>query len=223
MLASVKTIAKRVFLSWLDLLFPPICALCREREKNLLCSDCQEWLSPPDPAHRCKHCFREMECNASLCRQCVEMPKLRAPRAFLFDRSPVASAWKTLLLQEGDGALAELVASLLVLQWSKLGWPLPDRIVPVPACGKTGQLRSIAESAAAMMGQTLSREFSLRWVAPFEWRLERVKDDLLEEQSLLLIDFEGESKWLSEALSELWPAYPKEVYILSLFAEKRIE
>lgn len=218
---SLKAAAKRVFLSWLDFLFPPICALCKALDRNLLCADCQEWLSPPDPMVRCTHCFVEMEWSASLCSQCAHAPELRAPRAFVFDESPVENGWKTVLLQEDDGALSELAASLLVLQWGRLGWPFPDRIAVVPAWGRTRQLRSIAENGAAMLGKPAIREFGLKWVSLFEWRLQRIRDDPLEEEILLLIDFDGESKWLAQALSELWPANPKEVYILSLFAEKR--
>lgn len=209
--------------SWLDLLFPPICALCKVREKNLLCSDCQEWLAPPDPAVRCGHCFVEMGSSAPLCQQCVKSPALQAPRANLFDPSPVASAWKSLLLQEEDSEFARIAASLLILQWGRLNWPLPDRIAIVPAKGKTRQLRSIAGIAAALLDRSLSSEFGLEWIGFFEWRIKRVKDDLLEGKSLLLIDFEGESQWLSQALSELWPAYPKEVYIISLFSGGNID
>lgn len=213
-------LTSRIFNDWLDLLFPPICAICRERERNLLCTDCQEWLAPPDPSIRCKHCFAEMESAAPLCNQCVRSPLLGAPRAVLFDPSPVAGAWKSLLLQEDDGAFAEIAASLLVLQWGRLGWPIPDRIAIVPAKGKTRSLRFIGESAAAMLGKHLSSEFGLRWVGLLEWRIRRVKDDLLENESLLLIDFDGSRQTLAQALSTLWPAYPKEVRILSLFAEK---
>ncbi len=211
----------QIISSWLDLLFPPLCALCKQREKNLLCSDCQEWLSPPDPKIRCRHCFAEMESSAPLCNRCIRSPQLAAPRAYLFEDSPVANAWRALLLQ--DEALAQIAASLLVFQWGRLEWPLPDRIVVVPAPGKTGQLRTIGESAAAFLGKPLTREFCLQWVSFFEWRLQRSQEDLLEGLSLLLIDFEGNANWLSQALSELWPAYPKEVRILSLFAEKSEE
>lgn len=218
--AIFKAVLKNTLLPMLDVLFPPICSLCRGRGKNLLCFDCQEWLAPPDPSTRCRHCFAEMESSSRLCRQCAKSPILQAPSAVLFEQSPVASAWRALLLQEGEGELARIAASLLVLQWGRLEWPLPDRIALIPAKGKTRMLQAIAEEAAAMVEKPLIREFGLEWVSAFEWRLKRKCEDLLEEESLLLIDFDSGTERLATALSELWPAYPKEVHILSLFAEK---
>ena len=173
-------------------------------------------LSPPDPTFRCRHCFGDVECDR-LCRQCIKAPLLDAPKAFLFETSPVSSAWRARLLQEGDGALRQIAASLFIFQWERLQWPVPDRIAIVPNPGLTKPLLAMAQEVAEMLGKTVKKELKLQWDGPFQWRLKRCDRDLLENQSLLLIDFGSETAWLKKALGELWQACPSQIHIVSFF------
>jgi len=218
----MQNVAIKLFRRWLDVLFPPSCALCEERTPNLLCADCQEWLAPPDPALRCRHCFVEDDCGLNLCGQCVRAPLVRAPRAFLFEASGHASAWKARLLRDGSDSLTQLAASLFLLQWSRLQWPHPDRLAFLPYPGNTGILRAIAQETATLLNLPLTMEFAMQWTGVFQWRLRRKQDDLLENKSVLLLDFDSDIEWQKKALGELWPAYPLEVRILSLFEKPAI-
>lgn len=67
-----------------------------------------------------------------------------------------------------------------------------------------------------MLKRPLSNEFALKWVSPFEWQIIRTKEDSLENQSVLLIDFDGEAQVQQKALNQLWPAFVREVHILSV-------
>lgn len=68
-----------------------------------------------------------------------------------------------------------------------------------------------------MIDRPLTNEFSLAWVAPFQWRLQRSNEDLLENQTILLLDFASPPQYLRDALDELRSAFPGKIYILSVF------
>jgi hypothetical protein len=103
------------------------------------------------------------------------------------------------------------------MEWHRLDWPTPERIAIVPQYGGGAALRDIGEIFSGMLDQKLTHEFCLRWSKPFEWGIQRKKKDLLEGQNLLLLDLGSSLSSLQQAVRELWPAFPKEVYILSLF------
>jgi hypothetical protein len=175
-----------------------------------------------DGESRCRHCFAALESAAYFCRQCAHAPILAAPHAYLFDPNHVALRLKYLLQASGSEGLRPLIASFLVVQFNRLNWPMPDRVAIILQ-RKGGQaLREIAEQFAQMIGRAVSEEFKLRWSAPFEWRLERKKDDLLENQNILLIDFDSPVNDQCKALNELWPAFPKQIHILSIFPNKEL-
>lgn len=109
------------------------------------------------------------------------------------------------------------VASLLIILWSRLNWPLPDRLILVPPIQHRNVLQDVGEELARMLERPLMDEFSLRWIQPFQWRLKRRKEDLLENQTILLLDLASSADYLRDALNELWPAFPGKIYILSLF------
>lgn len=114
-------------------------------------------------------------------------------------------------------SLIEAVASLLVFQWSRLNWPMPCRITWIPQRQQNDSLREIAALFAQMLSVPLTEEFRLRWSSPFQWRLKRRGEELLEGKRILLIDEGGSLDWLHSALAELAPAFPEEIHILTLF------
>lgn len=129
----------------------------------------------------------------------------------------MARCLQSILTREEEEPLRRAVASLLVVLWSRLNWPLPDRIVFVRTMQHTHALQDIGEELARMLDRPLIDEFSLRWTSPFEWRLQRSREDLLENQTILLLDLASSRKYLRNALNELWPAFPGKIYILSVF------
>jgi len=116
-----------------------------------------------------------------------------------------------------DETLQETIASLLIIQWSRLNWPLPDRIAPIWPASQRGALRNIAEEFARRLDRKIVDEYRLGWTAPFRWKLKRRQEDLLENQNVLLIDLSSSADWMRDAVNELWLAFPKQIHILSVF------
>ena len=129
----------------------------------------------------------------------------------------MASRLLSILTREEEDPLRRAVSSLLIVLWSRLNWTLPDRIILIRPMQHHRALRDIGEEFARMLDRPLSDEFSLRWISPFQWRLQRRKEDLLENQSILLLDFASSPEYLRHALNELWPAFPGKIYILTVF------
>ena len=195
----------------LDLFYPPLCRLCSERTRHLFCTSCQDLLAPIHPLTRCRHCFRTSE--EGICPKCTHSPELSAPRAFLFEPTPAAFRLKSFK----DETLIPIVVSLLIVQFSHLGWETPDRIAAVLPPHRVPYFQKIVDEFAKALGQEAKRELKLVWSAPFQREFVRKSEDLLEEQNLLLVDLGSDVEWLRSALSVLSPAFPKNIKILSLF------
>ena len=183
----------------------------------MICPACLDLLSLIDPIARCRHCFHALESPSGLCRRCAHRPFISAPRAYLFEPTHIARRLESVL--NDNEALQQMVASFLVVEWSRLQWPMPDRIAPIWPIGQRGALQNIAEEFARMLDRPLIDEFRLGWIKPFSWRIERKRQDLLENQSVLLLDLKSTTEDLRCAVNELWPAFPKQIHILSVFAK----
>ncbi|MBF8263067.1 MAG: hypothetical protein HW387_732 [Parachlamydiales bacterium] len=129
-----------------------------------------------------------------------------------------ARRMESVLACENEAALRLAAASMLVVLWHRLHWPCPDRILIVPRKSHCRELREVAEEFARMMDLPLAEEFCLRWQSPFVWRIERHCRDLLENQTILLIDWAGSPEHLRQAISELRGAFAKTIHILSVFS-----
>jgi hypothetical protein len=218
-LKALFSICKRKANSWVfeslaDIFYPPACRLCDTFCRSLLCDHCQELLALPDVIARCQHCFAWLDAPTRLCRQCVQSPLISAPRACLFEPVHAAQRLRIELARDSDHSLQKMVASLLVLLWGRLDWPLPDRIMPLT---RGRAMREIAEEFACMMHRPLSWEFRYEWIAPFQWRPRRHREGMLHEQTVLLLDPESALGDLRIAVRELKMAFVEKVYILSVF------
>jgi predicted amidophosphoribosyltransferase len=218
--SSEKRLFQRLLgepLELLDLFYPPLCRLCRSPTHRILCPICIDQLSLPDIVSRCRHCFAPLDSQVQLCPICVRAPRLSAPSAYLFEQAQVAWRLQSVLAQGNEEALRRTAASLLIVLWHRLNWPMPDRILIVRPPQHRRALMEVAEEFARMMDRPLVDEFCFRWQAPFQWQLERCKDDLLENQTLLLIDWGGPHENLRQALRLLRCAFARSVHVLSIF------
>jgi hypothetical protein len=136
-------------------------------------------------------------------------------RAYLFEPTHAACHLRSILPQEEP--IQRWIASLFIVLWSRLDWPMPDRVAVIPSIDGSSAIAEIGEAFARMIDRLLKDEFRWRWVAPFQWRLERREKDLLENQFILLIDWASSLENLRPALRELWPAFPGKIYILTIF------
>ncbi|MBS0626317.1 MAG: hypothetical protein JSS32_09730 [Verrucomicrobia bacterium] len=193
-----------MFGSLVDLIYPPICPSCSEgRAEKLFCASCWELLSLPDPAERCRHCFERLE--KEICSKCSLDPERCFPRARLFDPSLPAS-----ILRSKRGEMTQAIAGLALLLWHRLGWELPDYIVPIPGDTK------IAKDFARLMQRPL---------LPLLKRIHQgflqpdliVAKDIQEGLNLLLFDVDSPAEWLKLADGKMAECFPRKAALLSIF------
>lgn len=141
MLQSFNSSVKSVFSAFCDLLFPPLCVICKERSKTkLFCPACWELCTFPDPVDRCPHCYSHSE---GLCRRCVNKPIFSFTHAFIFEETDPAFH-----LARID---SETVAAFAIYAFIQLDWPIPDIVIPTP------ESREIALKFAEMLERPLGK------------------------------------------------------------------
>jgi hypothetical protein len=141
MLRSFNSSVKNIFSAFCEVLFPPLCVICKERSKTkLFCPPCWELCAFPDPAERCPHCSIQSD---GLCRQCVKKPIFSFTHAFIFEET--APAFYLTRLE------SETIASFAIYAFIQLEWPVPDIIIPMPDC------KEIALKFSEMLEKPLAR------------------------------------------------------------------
>jgi hypothetical protein len=192
---SFKTLVK----AWSDLLFPPLCAHCEELcDTQFFCLSCWDLCAPPHPEHRCRHCFIEAE--DMLCLQCQKEPLLFAPYASVFEAGTAAQR----LCLEGKES-PEALGAFALYQWTRLGWPLPDLIIPMP------DAQRLVASFALWLDVPYARLLHI-----YHGLCECRADKIEEDQVLLLFDLNSSLSQLQKAIDALSEAFPKRIYVLSL-------
>ncbi len=199
--ASCLNMMMKIGHAILDLFFPPLCALCKKAGcPNRLCPECWEQCAPVDPRCRCRHCFTGMEQEDSVCAVCQRKPQRLFPSAFLF-----AAEQPLFWLSREENISSESLAAFVVVQWERLGWPMPDAIVPFH---KMDAIADLLSSWLHVPYLPLLRK------KKGEWRCEA---ELIEEgKTLLVLAKSGSEKSLDQAASALYETSPKKVYVLSL-------
>ncbi len=118
-------------LAWL--IFPPSCIHCNEPLADIhrvMCDACSHLLDLLDPSVRCLHCFGLAEEDE--CGECTDKPVPWHGAAAAFDYlGPAASLIKTLKYRNRP-YLAKPAAAFLAAQFTRLNWPTPHMLVPVP-------------------------------------------------------------------------------------------
>jgi competence protein ComFC len=142
-----------------NLLFPALCLHCKEESAHTLCSSCLFQLTLLEPEERCPHCFSALDEGHRVCLRCLEQRHFFKKAASAFEQmGPAAS-----LLREfkyGDRPhLAQSLAALMILQFFRLDWPLPDLITSVPQSALRRFRRGYNQSAllAKEIAYTLER------------------------------------------------------------------
>ena len=141
---------------FLDFLFPPFCLCCRQpigRGRTTLCQRCYDSLHVVDPDHRCQRCGLSLEGNIHRCRSTA-----LEGACVCFDDSPVVRS----LFNSAD-----LLSPFVIVQWERLGWPVPDYVLPTPGDwfsrgGDRWRLRQeIAANVATLFGRKTSSALRL--------------------------------------------------------------
>ncbi len=119
----------------LHLAFPGKCLHCGlllPPEPVVLCPGCASLLDLIIPEERCPACFNPLSEHALLCSDCLQYPSLFTCMGAAFNyEGPAASLIKR-LKYGNQPYLARGMAAFLVAQFDRLGWPMPDAIIPVP-------------------------------------------------------------------------------------------
>lgn len=133
---------------WLDVVFPPVCALCG-RVGWLLCPSCESRLVVVPPPI-CYRCGRMGESGQALpigfvCRECRTTPsslrQMRAPLRYQEPTSNLIHRFK----YEGFSALGRPLARFLIDNWPD--WEQsPDLLVPIPLHPKRHRRRGYNQS-----------------------------------------------------------------------------
>lgn len=148
--------------SWLRFIFPPLCLHCNHSvERGLLCTTCIKSLTLLTPISRCCSCLR-LYCRCS-----------RGKFVAAFASAGPAA---TLLQCEAHTRTA---AAFIVVQFAKMGWPMPDLITAVPA-------------PFANLQSTLAQEVATLLNRPYRSTLKCLKVGLHREQFFLKSSSKGE-------------------------------
>ncbi|MCB1136642.1 MAG: ComF family protein [Chlamydiia bacterium] len=118
-----------------DLVFPPSCLSCaapRSADLQYFCQECQASLQLVDAEDRCERCFQPLLGEDDLCRRCLNSHSPLCTMALTVGYEPAAQALVRELKYGGKSYLAKGIAALMLAQWVRLDWPVPDWIVPVP-------------------------------------------------------------------------------------------
>ncbi|MDE3046535.1 MAG: hypothetical protein KGJ02_07850 [Verrucomicrobiota bacterium] len=191
---------------FLDLLFPKLCAHCKEpTEGDYFCPLCWQESSPLALDSRCHHCFELLETSDNLCSTCRHHPLLPFVRAAVFDRNAPIRTLKN------SRDTTQAMAAFAYYQWLRLSWESVNLIAPIPP-----QRSSIA-CAFAELAHLPCPNLLRRRAWPLNTDFWEVRDILEEGESILLFDDDCTSAELQLACKAISHAFPKRVYLLSLF------
>ena len=216
----------------IQLIYPSLCLSCQQRanHSHLLCPSCSEHLTLIDPEHRCKRCFGEID-NPGVCPSCRQGDLFFKSHAAVCERMGPPLALLS-YFQRGDIGLAKTIASLMVVQHTKLNWPLPDWIIPYPLhlfprLSSGGKLTHwVAAEIGKLLGKPLcsplykainSSYFTQREEkgTPLMLRASFSKDIQLADRTLLLVSLAPDLDELKVACRLLQEEFPRQIFSLS--------
>jgi competence protein ComFC len=119
--------------AFLHFFYPSFCIHCGEQltVKKYFCQSCLEQLEFLDPLPRCSGCFQEKKLYKQQCEECQKADRSYHSAAAFEYRGPI----QTLIHRYkfgGSSFLSKTAAAFMFIQWTRLGWPLPDYVIPVP-------------------------------------------------------------------------------------------
>lgn len=141
--------------------------------------------------------------EGEICTECTRWKcggSLPFRRGIVFENNPV-----TQVLCQKRREAPEAFAGWMVIQWSRLDWPWPDLIVPMPGM----------EDVAKKIGEDLQADYAncLRWTR-LGWRFKDLGFE--EELTVFLIDEKSGVQDLGKAALALHEMRAKRVFALTL-------
>ena len=115
----------------IDTLFPPLCLHCECKCPQLICKGCAPDFELIDPSSRCLFCFAEND-GRRPCPECVQKKRWQIKIASAVDYQGAVSSLVKKLKYGKMPYLAKTAGALMLAQFFRLKWPIPDYIIPVP-------------------------------------------------------------------------------------------
>ena len=216
----------------LDLLYPPLCLHCDahlEKKAKLFCPTCLSQLVPIEIEGRCPICFGEdvvckrcMSRSITVKRHAAALPRFGAPFTLCS------------YLERGNTSFLPAAASLMLLQFSHLDWPMPDLITSLPIslwerCKRGSNMSALlAMQLATLLHCPFDTVFRTRWdkraflehaeIGTRSIVIPRKKIQICD-QRILLIALECDDGCFRQAALSLQEAGAVEIYTLGLMLE----
>jgi len=189
---------------FLDTFFTSTCFHCGELcDQKVLCAPCTELLELLPLEGRCPICFETYANHPPHCSASGAF--LRSASAFS-DIGPAATLIRA-LSRPGAPFLADSLAGYLVLQWSKLGWNMPDGVVAFTE--KKSDLL-LARAVARILAQPL-----LIFSSKIHWSTARAFR-AVEGKTLLMVMGAHHLKEMRKCALELADYHPAAIEALTL-------
>ena len=209
-----------VFKSFQSLFFPPFCYHCQGSVSSpdlFLCEFCSHALPFVDLDKRCRYCDSSIEENIR-CTFCKENKKrLIFKSASVFSPEGPALSLLNRMSNGGQDYLAKDLAAFSAMQFSKLSWPLPDLIVPVPDSRLTNWERGYSATAR------FSEEMSYWLECPYQKAIKRDRfgyslsgEFKFWDKTVLIVNIQRQFQEQEKVARALLPALPMRIYCLNL-------
>lgn len=189
-----------------------------------------------NPEERCNYCFGpDITCERKVCSSCVQNPPVWQRAASALDYDGPAVSLITAMKYGNQPYIAKGAAALMASQFSKLNWPFPDLIVPVPIPFTRWIQRGYNQSwyLAKTLGEMIERpvckalkrrsgDYSQaglsskqrKELGPDSFYL--VKKGYLEDKTILLVDDVMTTGTTLRCCAEvLLEGYPNNIYVLT--------
>jgi ComF family protein len=225
----------------LNFIYPALCLHCeaenRNEQSNVLCASCASLLSLLELEGRCRYCFTDHNLfYPTLCEHCTARESSLSYAASAIDYLGPGVTLTKALKYRNSPHLAQGAAGLMVAQFTRLQWPFPDLIVPVPIPWLRrlergyNQSELLAIEMAKMLGcewrdclKRHSGEYSQAALSKEQRRqltaesfLLRKKQNLQGLTLLLVDDVLTTGTTLQRCAEVLQEALPKKIYALTL-------
>lgn len=183
-----------------------------QRSSSLICEACAPFFELIETKTRCPFCFEENK-SSKACQKCVKEKKWKVKRGSALSKTlPVLS-----FLEKSKSAtyLTKTGSSLMLLQFYRLGWPIPD-VICIPPRGLWKRFIS-SPSAASFLGKHLSKALKspLQSLLKYNGGNMWLENEVVTGKRILLID-SVKKEALEKAVTALLEGKPKSIHVLTL-------
>ncbi len=191
----MPSLAKTIWHQCVDFVYPPLCLSCKlylKDRKALFCEPCLTKLHWINPKFRCICCFRPLDRFSLSCKQCRTTSCGYIRVAAAFEETELAVKILREFWREDRYGYYELMCSFMIMQFYKMGWPLPDLISYIPT-KKLARLQK-GEDGNRLLAKMIASHLQIpfadllkRRLFPDDLRFKWTKDMIIGDKVILLI------------------------------------